>query len=556
VKPWSYIFGIGIINIIGAFAFGVGGIMLIIRFVVLSIYMVLSPFMFLGMIFPGFQAMSGKYWSGFFKQAFYAPVYIVMIFFSATILNNFFGTGTGSMQGGGITGLTGDTGVLGAAGGQTINFGGGLAPFILSAAFLIAAVQVAGKLSADGSGAMAKVGGFVNSRVQGAVRGGVRFGARNTIGLAGSYTVNKAGEGGRRGLNRVTSRLAQQNWAGSGVLARGLDKSVGAGLDRAAGARVAGSETAVERRTRVDSAQAQFNTSRQTIDRSDQSTSDLAILANAGSTPAQREAAQTRLVGNMRRMNNDEVMNNFTDAQLQLPYVAQHLTDGHLSHVRDSGRMNNAGNRNLGDIRTDARLDSVSASFDDATASAEDLNNAFNRMGQTLRNMSQDQRVGLGRDRLTQERVAVHLTDQDITQFEQSGRYSPQDVQDIRAARTVGQNHIASGTTSYGTGGTATVGAGLNAFHSNQQRELMANASQAGRLPAAIFANPSMAQSITPAALVQRENNGLSTLELSAIQTSIQGLSGGGTAERALYDRWVRWAANTPAGRQSQFNFT
>jgi hypothetical protein len=175
-EPWSFIFGMGIINIIGAFAFGVGGIMLVIRFIALSVYMVLSPFMFLGWIFPGFQSMSSKYWSGFFKQAFYAPVYIVMVFFSATILRNLFGSGGSAQKGGLDENLQQGANTFGTVTGDLTavadNFAGGLGPFILSAGFLIAAVQVAGKLSADGSGVMAKVGGAVNSRVRGAVRGG------------------------------------------------------------------------------------------------------------------------------------------------------------------------------------------------------------------------------------------------------------------------------------------------------------------------------------------------------------------------------------------------
>jgi hypothetical protein len=192
---WSYIFGIGIINIVGAFAFGVGGIMLIIRFIALSVYMVLSPFMFLGMIFPGFQAMSSKYWSGFLKQAFYAPVYVVMIFFSATILNNLFRLETatqtgGSAQGAGIGDVVrSNSSIFSPAGSvSTIaeNFAGGIGPFILSVGFLIAAVQVAGKLSADGSGVMAKVGGAVNSRVRGAVSYAPRRYAQYGVAAGGS----------------------------------------------------------------------------------------------------------------------------------------------------------------------------------------------------------------------------------------------------------------------------------------------------------------------------------------------------------------------------------
>jgi len=248
VLPWTYIFGSGIVNIVAAFAFGVGGIMLIIRFVALSVYMVLSPFMFLGWIFPGFQSMSSKYWIGFLKQAFYAPVYIVMIFFAATILSNFFGD-NGSYQDAALGQLTGAKGVFGAAGGQAVAFGAGLAPFILSAAFLIAAVQVAGKLSADGSTVMAKVGGAVQSRVRRTVQGGAMFVPRRAAGL-GAYGASAAG---RRAGQLVQNFDAASKSSRGARIARGVLNTATLGAtsnsalrtvtDKVAGASIAGSLT-------------------------------------------------------------------------------------------------------------------------------------------------------------------------------------------------------------------------------------------------------------------------------------------------------------------------
>jgi hypothetical protein len=240
-EPWSFIFGMGIINIIGAFAFGVGGIMLVIRFIALSVYMVLSPFMFLGWIFPGFQSMSSKYWSGFFKQAFYAPVYIVMVFFSATILRNFFGSGGAAQRGGLDENLQQGANTFGTVTGDVTavadNFAGGLGPFILSAGFLIAAVQVAGKLSADGSGVMAKVGGFVNSRVRRTVGRGVAgvpaYGLRNTVGAGANAYANSEG-GKRRAANSILGKIAFN--AAKGTADRSFDARRVAGVGKAIGA--------------------------------------------------------------------------------------------------------------------------------------------------------------------------------------------------------------------------------------------------------------------------------------------------------------------------------
>lgn len=186
--PWAFIFGSAIFYLVAAFVFAAGGIMLIIRFVALSIFMVLSPFMFLGWVFPGMQGWTSKYWKGFLGRAFYAPVYIVLLFFAGTILQNFFGN-RGSMQNDFVLGGGTDNGFYGAAA-----LGEILPAFILSCAFLIAAVQVAGKMSADGASGVMKVGNSLRSGGRRAV-GGATFGigarvGRNTIGRGADAALN------------------------------------------------------------------------------------------------------------------------------------------------------------------------------------------------------------------------------------------------------------------------------------------------------------------------------------------------------------------------------
>jgi len=229
---WSYIFGSAIFYLVAAFVFAAGGIMLIIRFVVLSIFMVLSPFMFLGWVFPGMQGWTGKYWKGFLGRAFYAPVYIVLLFFAGTILQNFFGD-RGSMV---------NNFQLSADGMTTGSLGDILPAFILSCAFLIAAVQVAGKMSADGASGMMKIGNNLQ-------RGGRRFVARKTIGL-GAYGVSAVGRGAGKYVERFD---AASQKTGGRRFARGLlntatlgatsNSSLKAATGAMAGASVAGSQT-------------------------------------------------------------------------------------------------------------------------------------------------------------------------------------------------------------------------------------------------------------------------------------------------------------------------
>jgi len=225
-EPWAFIFGSAIFYLVAAFVFAAGGVMLIIRFVALSIFMVLSPFMFLGWVFPGLQGWTGKYWKGFLGRAFYAPVYIVLLFFAASILQNMFGT-NGSSE---VIVDGQPAGLLSAVTNNENNLIEVLGPFVLSAAFMLAAVIVAGKMSADGAGGVMRVGNSLRSGgrrlVGGATLGvGARVG-RNTIGRGASAAVNNEkfkAYAGRSVIGRQLFKGAQTT-AGASFDARQVGK--------------------------------------------------------------------------------------------------------------------------------------------------------------------------------------------------------------------------------------------------------------------------------------------------------------------------------------------
>jgi hypothetical protein len=511
VQPWSYIFGIGIINIIGAFAFGVGGIMLIIRFVALSVYMVLSPFMFLGWIFPGFQSMSSKYWSGFLKQAFYAPVYIVMIFFAATILNNFFRTG-GSFQNAnmgalantesGLLGAVGGAGALGGSAGAAVQFGGGLAPFILSAAFLIAAVQVAGKLSADGSTVMGKVGGAVQSRVRGAIRGTGRFAARNTLGY-GARGAGLAGEAGRRRLNRLTSSMAQSDRFGARTLARGLDGSVGAGLDTVARARVAGSETAAEKRTRIDAAQVRFNNTATENQRATDLTAARAALA-AASIPADRKTAENKIKKLTGKMSTAELQN-LAPAELKTLMESGLVNSTKMKELAGTGQFSNAYMKAAGKKREEALFGDIEKVFAKSNATAIELTTAIEDLSKEIEAMTDEEKSNVDFNRLNSQVIASQLSEKSMDSIRDSGNLTSSEFSDLKKTRTAGiQNILATGRIGAETRDTngkvisatpATVSntpgtTDAAAFVKKQQDKLVkGNAETIGRLPYEAFFN-------------------------------------------------------------------
>lgn len=149
---YMYIFGTAIVFMIGAFCFAAGGIMLIIRFAALCIYMVFSPLMFLGMVFPGLKKVSSDYWSGFLGRAFFAPAYLMLIYLAAFVMGSYNNVAPQF-----ASALNGEKPDLVAT---TIG------PFMLTCVFLIASVVVAGKMSADGATTAISMGKNLTGRAQ------------------------------------------------------------------------------------------------------------------------------------------------------------------------------------------------------------------------------------------------------------------------------------------------------------------------------------------------------------------------------------------------------
>jgi len=161
--PLGYIFGILLIFVVTAFVFAAGGIMLLLRYIGLNLYLVFSPLLFLGWVFPSMSGYSKKYWSGFLGKAFFAPAFIFMLYLSIRVINGY-GTITGTNPA------------------EIFNFNPGAQPgitslgtfsfFIMVIGFLLASLVVAQKMGATGASTAIAVGQRMRKGAQGIITGG------------------------------------------------------------------------------------------------------------------------------------------------------------------------------------------------------------------------------------------------------------------------------------------------------------------------------------------------------------------------------------------------
>jgi len=182
---FAYIFGTMVLYLILGFVLAAGGLLLMIRFVVLNIYMILSPVMFLGWVFPGMADLSQTYWKGFLKRAFFAPAYLMMLYFAYFVTHQF----TVSTSRESFAELFVNADSAAKSFDTTIPF------FIIICGFLVAAILVAQKMGAEGANLSVSLGKKMAGQAGRA---------------AGSMTLGVAAAGSRQVVGG-TAHLISQN---------------------------------------------------------------------------------------------------------------------------------------------------------------------------------------------------------------------------------------------------------------------------------------------------------------------------------------------------------
>ncbi len=298
---FTYVFGIIIIFAILAYVFLAGAVMIIIRFVVLNIYMVFSPFMFLGWVFPALASYSRDYWSGFLRQAFFAPAFIFMLYLSYMVASTF------PVQRN-LDRIFNPNMATVSEYADTIPY------FAMVIVFLLASMVVAKKMGAHGATVAVSTGKNIAGRAGRGLRtaaGGATFGmagrlGRNTAGLAGQKIASSdrlkelAAQKGLKGWSARQALRSGRVVADSTFDARGI---AGAGAMLGIGAGVKGGyKTKMEATAKRDTA---FAESLGTVDDKDirvatrtkeRDEADMALrIAKKDGTPQQIKLAEDNL---------------------------------------------------------------------------------------------------------------------------------------------------------------------------------------------------------------------------------------------------------------------
>lgn len=333
-----YIFSTMIILLVAAFVFAAGAFLLFIRFALLIFYLILSPLMFLGWVFPGGGSITAQFWSGFLGRAFFAPVYLLLLYLSYQIIIGF--KSYPIFQGANFGNLAGAK--------SSADVFAVLPPFILTAIFLIASVVIAQKMGISGAGGVISMGKAMTGKAKAYAKKGAwastyvaRAPARAATNWAGGKALKsfnnfqakaqaKASAPGAGRASKIIGWAATTNTTDR--LARGTAESLkkaqfGTGTTN-------DQEEAYAKKVQSNINQTQAENTRSATFKKSESD-----LANSATTTADLIKALDDLGTTMRSMTKDEKLNIAKDDinRIKNIHVAANLTDDDIEHFEKSG---------------------------------------------------------------------------------------------------------------------------------------------------------------------------------------------------------------------------
>jgi len=277
-----------IMLLIATFVFFAAAIMFIVRYTVLILVLILSPLALMGFILPGIKSYADKWKDALIGQAFFAPVYFMLVWISLRVL-----TGVGDSVIGGKPTAKAAFSALGQpqnASNLTIS----QEPFalfinfIVVIVFLIAALTIAKSMANKAGGATSSATKWLTgATISGAALTGRHTAGRLFAGLAGSEKLKEKADAGSR-----SARLAL--WAGrkggaASFDARGIGLGIGKTMDAGkAGGKGGFVEFKKKQAKKLEEVAKSYGPSEETLDRAEQA-------VKKAQTEKEKKAAQTRL---------------------------------------------------------------------------------------------------------------------------------------------------------------------------------------------------------------------------------------------------------------------
>lgn len=350
-QEMALIFGTLILLLVTAIVFFAGAFLLFVRFVVVNIYLVFAPVMFLGMVFPNMKSVSDKYLNGFIKKCFVAPAYLFMVYLSLIVIVSLQSTFKNIDYGEGL--------VTNEGTGLTI-----FVFFILSSAFMIASVIVAQKMGAEGSDASMRVINNLGGYARRKTTQPARYVARNVS--------NKAGMEATRRFNQLQTREAK-SWAGRKVtaLARSssVDETVRNATATASGAKFGLATTVQQNRDRKDRINSRVST---------QEVLNAGMAAEAKrrtgvALSPDEEKASAKMQAAVAKMTAKDFEER---TQKEREAMAEFMNSNEFEKLMESEKINNSDKNNLKVARTDAikrlvyEVDAATGKFTDKVHTA------------------------------------------------------------------------------------------------------------------------------------------------------------------------------------------
>lgn len=208
---WGYIFGTAIFFLITAFVLAAGAFLLMIRFIALTFFLLVSPLMFVSWVLPPVSETMHRYWKAFLSRAFFAPIYFLFIYFSLETLVGL-QESLGLSSGGGKWANTFST--TGAGGNAALAAGQSTLPyFFIICGFMIGSLMIAQKLGANGAdGAMSMGKSLKNKAISYSKKGA----GSATLGVAGAVGQRTVG----RGAHALANNQSMQKWAAGSKVGR------------------------------------------------------------------------------------------------------------------------------------------------------------------------------------------------------------------------------------------------------------------------------------------------------------------------------------------------